>query len=203
MDEIFADTLDVKGEIANFTFVARYSLLDEVNFQSPNMLQWGGVMLHTGFQFSSMNIQLQQSFDDKSVSTTVGAQSISAGLSGLEAGVEINSSVKVIPIEISTSLRLLYALTLYTGLGFDYVVSSKAEVELSGRGTINASSSGALNYSGTLAADEKVSGEGDTGSTRVFAGAQINLPHFRVYTHINKTFSNDILALNGGIKILW
>ena len=157
------------------------------------MIHWGGVSLHTGLQRSKFSASLLKEFDDVDVDTGGNTATITDTV----ATFDINSEVTSIPIEVSTSIRMLWALTMYGGAGFDLVSgSTEVDLEATGQGT-------GTGYTTNISATENGDGDADATNFRAFAGLQLNIPFVRVYTHINKGLGNDLIGANAGIKILY
>lgn len=197
------DQTNVKGDLSSFALMFRYQLYDTISIVPGHLVEWGGVQIHTGIQRSSFELKVRQGFDDQIVSTTVSSQPVSGTFTNTSVNFGIDSAVTTIPIEVSTSIRLGYIFTLYSGLGMDLGFGD-ATVNLNASGTVGASDSGSgSNYAANITADEKATGSVDSTGFRGFLGAQFNIPFFRIYAHVNKGLSNDLLGANLGVKILW
>lgn len=185
-----------EGELSSFGVHARYRLFDSISFVPFNLLKWGGVQVHTGFLKNSMKIDLVQSLDDQRASTAGGAATADFNNASVNFG--IDSNVMTIPVEVSTSFTLGYVLSLYTGVGVDFV-SGETDIDLTAGGDI----SGTGGYRGTISASESGSGEANAVNQRAFLGAQFNLPIVKFYTHVNKALGEDLLSVGAGAKIAW
>jgi hypothetical protein len=80
----------------------------------------------------------------------------------------------VIPLEASTSVRLLYILSLIGGAGVDFMFSSSA-LAASVTGPVSATASGITSTVGSATVTGSESGKGNTVGLRGFAGVAINL----------------------------
>lgn len=189
------DGTEVDGGISAFSIMARYQIMDPVDIVPGYMFYWGGVSLHTGIESSSFNGKLTKTFDDETVEIGSGQTATITDTLGV---FDIESTTTTIPVEVSTSLRTIWALTFYTGAGVDFVTGS-TDVSLDASGTAK----DGANYGATILAEEKGSGDADAMNLRAFAGLQLNLPFVRVYTHFNKGLGNDLLGANLGFKILY
>lgn len=186
----------VEGDISSFGVMARYHLIEGKDFVGGNMLSWGGVFVHTGIQRSSFEIDLTQAFDDETVE--VSGQDATFGDSS--ASFTLESTNFAIPVEVSTYIRMAWALTFFGGAGFD-IVSGSTDVELNASGSVEGSTGGT--YRTDISASDSDSGDADATNFRAFVGGQLNLPFFRVFVHANKGLGNDLLGVNLGAKILW
>lgn len=192
------EDLETDGEINYFSIMTRYRLMDEVDIVPGNLLKWGGVHLHAGIQRSSFKAKFTKRFDDQVVDVGGGQ---TATISDTAAIFDIDTTTTTIPVEISTYLRTVWALTFYGGGGFDFVSgSSKAKLDAVG----TASGSGATSsYVSDITASESDSGDADPTNFRAFAGIQINVPFVRVFLQANKGLGNDLAGGNFGVKVLW
>ena len=196
-DQEIEDTT-FKGDISAFSLMARYKIIDGVDFAPGNLLSWGGVFLHTGFQRSSVEANVIQKIKNETVDVGSGQ---TATLTNASATFDFKTTNTSIPIEVSTFFRAGWVLSFFGGAGFD-LVSGSTDVSLAASG--NASGTGASSgYGATIAASEEASGDADATNFRALAGVQFNLPFFRLYTHVNKGLGNDLLGVNVGAKILW
>ncbi len=197
MDYTYDDTMDeaeAELNISAFSVMARYQIIDGIDFVPGSLLSWGGVHLHTGIQRSSFTGKVTQTFEDQ----TVESGGASASLSGVQATFDIDATTTVIPVEVSTFLRAGYVFTVFGGAGFDLVTGS-TDVSLDAGGSI----SGTGGYTADANANESDSGDADPTNFRAFAGLQINLPVVRLTVQANKGLGNDLFGVATGVKIAW
>lgn len=193
-----SDDFSAKGDFSHLGVMARYQIMEGKDIFPGYMLQWGGVFLHTGFQRSSFKADLTSSFKDETVEIS-GGQTATFGNSS--ATFALDTTTTTIPIEISTYIRTIWALTFSAGAGFDYVMGS-TDVDLSASGT--ASGNGAASsYAASISASDNASEDADATNFRAFGGLQLNLPFFRIFLNYNKSLENDLVGANAGVKILW
>jgi len=185
-----------KGDFSHFSVMARYQIMEGKDIFPGHMLEWGGVFLHTGLQRSSFKADLTSSFKDQTV--TVSGQDATFG--NTNATFNLETTTTTIPIEVSTYLRTIWALTFSGGAGFD-LVSGTTDVSLSASGSVIGSTGG--NFQTDITASESDSGKADATNFRAFGGVQFNLPFFRIYAHVNKGIGNNLVGANVGAKILW
>ncbi|MBD66568.1 MAG: hypothetical protein CME62_15255 [Halobacteriovoraceae bacterium] len=191
------DEFTAEGDLSSFSVMARYQIMDGIDVFPGYMLEWGGVFLHTGIQRSTFKADLSSVFDDQ----VVDVEGQSATFKNALATFDIETTTTTIPIEVSTYLRTIWALTFYTGAGFD-LVSGSTDVSLNADGDVEGGSGGNT-FDTTISANESDSGEADATNFRAFGGIQLNIPFVRVYAHINKGLGNDLIGANAGVKILW
>jgi hypothetical protein len=188
------DRLTLNGDISALSVMARYRLVDAVDFVPGNILRFGGVFLHTGFQTSTFEADITSTFDDE----VVNAGGQTATFTDASATFSLETTTTTIPIEVSAYLRTIWALTFFGGAGFDFVTGS-TDVSVVASGSVVQGA----NYNASLSANESGSGSADATNFRVLGGMQLNLPFFRVYAHVNKGLGNDLIGANLGAKFLW
>ncbi len=189
------DESKAEGDISSLGVMARYRILDGIDFIPGSLLSWGGVFVHTGFQRSSFELDLTQSFNDETVSISGGQ---TASFSNSSAKFNLESTTTTIPVEVSTYLRAGYIFTLFGGAGFDLVTGS-TDASLTAGGT----ASGTAGYTADISANESDSGDADPTNLRAFGGLQFNIPFVRLALQLNKGLGNDLFGVNFGAKILW
>jgi hypothetical protein len=115
---------------ANYTTLgvhAQYHLVDPHSVFRGGLLRWGGVMVGTGFDFTSLGVTTAAKLPSGSQSNlfTFAGQSLRADLawSG-NATLATDLGGFSVPIEFSTHVQLLYLLTLYTAVAADLNLGS-------------------------------------------------------------------------------
>lgn len=149
---------------------------------------WSGLDIISGVEFASSKINLAQDINE-SVSYS--------GFTGSFVGrASISTDVKTtsIPIEVASSLNL-FNVSLYGGLGTDISFGS-AEGNVSLTGDVNVTGG---TGEGNLSIGSKKSP--DSFLFRGFAGAQINITAIQLYTHLNKSLSNDTVGVGFGLRV--
>jgi hypothetical protein len=194
------EDLTIEGDTSSLGMHVRWRFIEGVDIFPGNMLRWGGVQVHTGYQRNSMKIDMTQSLKDQRVETNNG----NATFGDASVKFNIDSQTSSIPFEISTSIRALYVFTLYTGFGFDYNISGNTDIDLGASGTVSGDAGGAAaGYQASINANESGDGSISTTSMRAFLGLQFNIPVVRIYVHANKGLGDDQLGVNTGVKINW
>jgi hypothetical protein len=99
------------------------------------LARWGGVDVTTGFDYAHQRLTLarDQRLDSRLVVQGTSYQG-DVSLQGMGT-FRLDMRTWSIPLEVTTSLRLLYALSLYGGLGFDWQLGGGADmtIDVSGR----------------------------------------------------------------------
>lgn len=177
----FARTLAVKDFTAQskmFGGHLQYKLFG-VRPLGANLLQWGGVDLMTGIETAA------NTFTQPSTSSELKATSFS------------------VPVEASSSVRFLYALSLFGGLGLDFN-SSQAKFTTKIPLGLPANLSSFGNFLPTI--ERSDSGRGT--EFRLFAGAAVNLIPLK-QTNVLSVFAQINYALSGvaggfvGVRAGW
>lgn len=196
----FGDDLD--GKVNNFGIHARYRIIDEKDFVPGRMVRWSGVDITTGLEYNSLRLSYIQNFEESFEDDN---GDFSADIDGtVTAGADLSTTS--IPIAVSTSLQLGYFLTTYTGLGLDINFGSATSIA-----NVDADIVGSP--SATLPGNPTVDAEGvldlgDKGSpssllTRGFIGFQLNFPVVKLYAQLDKSFNENLYAINGGLRLTW
>lgn len=184
---------DQYAELTYFAVKARYHLYEGNSILPGGMLKWGGVYVSTGIEKSSLRMVLQEQFADSS--TSGGVTASYNGTATFGADIDVTS----IPIEVSTYVQTLYALTFYGGLGVDFNFGeAKSVANLSSNISVTGGDSG----TGTL--DLGSTGEPESVGARGFFGLQIGVPLVKFYVQLNKQFTGDNVAgVGAGLKVIW
>ncbi|MFN8370441.1 MAG: hypothetical protein U0T83_07430 [Bacteriovoracaceae bacterium] len=208
----------LKGDMTDFGLHFQYDFFEEVSLPW-GFIKWHGLQLTTGFEYSALDVKFTKAID-KTTSKTVDVSSVTsvtgqtatatARFNGT-ANVGADTSVKSIPIEISTSARILYVLTPFVGLGGDFNFgSAKTTANISGPVTITDSlgvfsTANNTNVSATasLPLDSRGTIKPDTFSARWFGGLQINIFLVKIYAQVNQSLTNDTLGVNAGLRLAW
>lgn len=185
---------EIKGDLSSFGVFARYRFYDPVDIVPGYMFHWTGIHLHTGIQRSSMDISMRRTLDNETVSSGGASADFTNGL----ASFDLETTTTSIPVEISTAVRMAYALTLYTGAGFDYTMGS-SDIDFSAGGNL----SGTGGFTAEVDADESASGKPEATNFRAFGGLQINVPFVRLFAQVNKGLGNDLIGASAGLKVVW
>jgi len=145
-----------------FGLHAQYKLIEPKSL-ALGFLNWGGVDVGTGFDIVS-----------NKYSASAGFSEITSGsLKWKPTGtLTIDNSAFVIPIEASTSVRLLYVFSLIGGAGVD-IMSSSSTLDISLNGPVSLASTGTTAGTATVSGNEK--GSGSAIGVRGFGGLAFNI----------------------------
>ncbi len=197
-NDSLVDSLTIKT--STFGMHAQYKIIENKNIGGLGLLNWGGLAFTTGFNVSS-----------NSMTYKVG-QSITATSNGITAKwtPDANSTLALeassfsIPLEISTSIRTLYILSLFGGVGID-LNFGKSSIVANMNGPITNNVNGNVG-SAQLAISEN---QGPSfGAVRFFAGPQLNLVPLKntnllsIYAQGNYSTGGNYGA-HAGVRIAW
>ena len=120
---------DMSGSLDNWGVHAQLRLFGPSRDSSAlkMLVRWGGIAITTGFDYSHMNLGLTRTFSSPNLSIPNIAATVDATGSG---GVSVDMTTKSIPLEVTTSLRLLTLLTAYGGVGFDFQLGGGSAMNL-------------------------------------------------------------------------
>jgi len=185
-----------------FGLHAQYKFIDGKNIGGLGLLNWGGVAFTTGFDVSSNSLtyKVGQSITVNSSGQTYTWTPNSSSTLALEA----NSFS--IPLEVSTSIRTLYILSLFAGIGVDLNFgNSKITSNLNGPVT-GSPIALAGTAKATLTGGEE---QGPSfGHVRFFGGPQINLVPLKntnmlsLYAQGNVSTGGNY-GVHAGIRAAW
>lgn len=162
------------------------------------VLEWGGILLTSGVQVSRMTLNLEESFE--ATTSFAGELPIYTRSTGT---LELYQQAITVPLEISTSLQLVYFVSAYAGLGFDFQF---------GEAGMNFDLASDLETDNPLGGDTvalgtgsiRVDQAGDPNRTlpRVFVGLQGNLGPLRVFGQLNLATADTTVGVAAGLRLV-
>jgi hypothetical protein len=197
-----------KDEIsAKLTSLGVHFSYDWIKGNNSKLFGWGGVKIHTGYEYSSSKYRFTTRINETVNSDVGSGATIDGSLTGTpEASIDVTTHS--IPIEISSSVQFLYLFSLYGGLGADFNMG-----EAKGSGAINAQQStltcngGPCNgtQTATVAPTANIDGKGKVTPfwARAFLGVQINLPYTRIFVQADKPFGNEVVGATAGLRFVY
>ena len=180
---------------------------DWIPGNKSKLFGWGGVKFHFGYQHNKTEITFNSKINETINETSSNGEVLSGTITGAPEAT-ILASTHSIPLELSTDVRLLYFLSLYTGIGADYNWGSAKGDGALNAGTTPVSCTGGACGGGTAIqvkpeANIDATGKPEPFLFRGFFGAQINLPYFRIYGQVSKPIGNDLVGVNAGVKFVF
>lgn len=180
----------------------RYELIDG---DKHGLFRWGGIKTHTGYEYNKNELVLETEID-RVLELDSGSGVLNGRITG-KPKYTIDSEVHSIPLEISTDVTLLNALTLFGGLGADWNMGGSR-----GKGRIDGdvsplACSGAVCVSGDpfpqlkVVADLDASEPVDPFTLRAFGGVQLDAGSVHLFGQVNKVFGNKVTGASAGLRI--
>jgi len=195
------DSLTAKTN--TFGLHLQYKLIDGKNLGGIGILNWGGVALTTGFDVSSNNLNYKIG---QTISTPVSGSTVT-WTPNAASSLSLDSSVFTIPIEISTSVRVLYVLSLFGGVGVD-INSGKTSIGANMDGIISSTGTVTNANAGNAQLNINESSRPSVGQARFFIGPQLNLVPLKntnvlsLYAQLNIATGGNYGA-HAGVRIAW
>lgn len=197
-NDSLVDSLTIKTSTFGMHF--QYKFIDGKNIGGIGLLNWGGVAFTTGFDVSSntMTYKVGQKITANSSGVTYTWTPNSA------SNLQLETSAFTIPLEVSTSIRTLYVLSFFGGMGVD-VNFGKSAISANMTGPVTNSATANVG-SGTLTISED---KGPSfGALRFFVGPQLNLVPLKntnllsLYAQANYSTGGNY-GLHAGVRIAW
>jgi hypothetical protein len=211
---------DNEGEASGkFTSIGVHASYDLVLPKGSSLLRWGGVKVHTGYEFNSTKLKFSTTINQKIDNENNGGTSVIGDLNGKPAG-NLEVTTHSIPIEISTNVQILYFLSFYTGLGVDVNFGSargdgslnadptKLDFDVDGDGlpdNTDSDGDGNTDEGPTVQAEANLDGSGKANSFlyRAFAGVQINIPFVNIFVQADKAIGTELVAATAGVRFVY
>jgi len=202
---------DMSGSLDNWGVHAQIRLFGPSREMSglKMLVRWGGIAVTTGFDYSHMHLGLTHDvLSNFSIPNGVDVD-VTGSATG-QARFNVDMTTKSIPLEITTSLRLLTLLTVYGGMGFDFQLGGGSAVDLaldaSMLGHIPPTApGGASNPDLGTAQIHAVANVGPSAAKiRGILGLQVNLFMVRLFTQVNIADTNPTMAsLAAGVRVAY
>ena len=177
------------------------------------LVRWGGIAITTGIDSSHMKLSLQQDFTSSFQLPTAAGSVDLRNASGTVASAgqfDVDMMTKTIPLEITTSLRLLTLLSVYGGMGFDFRLDGWSNMDV----TVNAALTGRVPATalgpassadlGTATVTASAREKPSPAKIRGIFGAQVNLWLLRIFVQLNAANTNPTMAsLAAGLRVAY
>jgi hypothetical protein len=201
MDLTLGNNEKLNAKLTSFGLHASYDLVLPKGY---SILRWGGIKVHTGYEYNSTKLKYTASISEE-VKETLGTGTVTGNLKAKPTA-KIDANTHSIPLEVSTNVQLLYFLSLYTGLGVDINFGSAK-----GAGSLGVEET-QLQYNGsgagsgpTVQAEANVDGSGNANSFlyRAFAGVQINVPFVNIFVQADKALGTELVGATAGVRFVY
>ncbi len=189
------------GTNNNFGLHGQIKLFRDGNLpdRSP-VISWGGVDITSGIEKGHLTLNLTDNVKSKIPLTKQrNGPFIEANSAGL---FKADMRVWSVPLEITTSFRLLYIVSVYGGLGFDWQFgNNKLTMDLNSQllGVTPQVSNKVDVGSARLTANEEVAPS--VGKLRSLVGVQLNMGFFRLFTHVNMLADRGLVGVVFGARL--
>jgi hypothetical protein len=197
---------DIAAKMQSLGVHASY---DWVRARGNSFFGWGGIKVTTGYEHNSTKLNFTSKINQKLDASTGGVTYQSNILAAPSALINVGTST--IPLNISSSVRFLYFVSLYGGLGADYNMGTAT-----GKGNLNstpatvtcsptAPSTCPGGTAGTINTSANIDGSGKVNPFlfRGFAGVQFNLPFIRIFVQGDKDLSSNLVGATAGVRFVY
>jgi hypothetical protein len=203
---------DMSGSLDNWGVHAQLRLFGPSRKTSAlgALVRWGGIAITTGYDYSHMNLRLNHDIvSNFSIPNNLG-NDVNVNMTGSASGsaaLSVDMTTKSIPLEITTSVRLLTLLTAYGGMGFDFNVGGTSVMNLDIDATLLGHAStvpGALDM-GSAHVHATIPPVGPSATKiRGIMGLQVNLFMVRLFTQVNVANTTPTMAsLAAGVRVVY
>lgn len=190
---------DLKGSLQNYGFHGQLRLLGPKRRGSllKMLVRWGGVAITTGWDYSRLNLAMDKALTSRiPVNQLRGANVEVKGDVAARARFDVDLSTWSVPLELTTSLRVLYLLTVYGGVGFDWQFAGASEMDVDITGSMVGTVAGdSTRYDlGSARIRASASASPSAGKFRGIAGAQLNMSIVRLFVQVTGVNTKPALA---------
>ncbi len=185
----------VAMKTTQFGLAAKYKLLRGKNLGSSQLAKWSGLDVSVGVDHGRFDLATTYEISESVTDSNSGLTGTYNGQ--FDVGAEIKTTV--LSAEVWTGVRLLHALGLYGGVGFDSVSgSSRAETSSTG----NVSFTGGASGDGVLVFGSD--GRPDGVHIRAFLGTQIHIFPVKLFAQWNAAVSpNKLKGITAGARFVF
>jgi hypothetical protein len=189
---------DTSGSLDNWGVHAQVRLLGPSRSMSAlkMLVRWGGIAVTTGIDYSHMTLGLKRDVASSfNIPNTTGLNVNVSGAATGDARFNIGMTTKSIPLEVTTSLRLMTLFTAYGGLGFDWQVGGGSTMDVNVNATMLGHATGMPDANlGTAQVTATAHADPSPAKIRGILGAQVNLFVVRLFTQLNIANTSPTMA---------
>ncbi len=196
---------DIAGDIksTNFGFHLRYDLTP---MKGTPFWGFGGLKLHTGYEYNSNQVNLTTQLDEPLEVDTGGSGTLAGRITG-SPQYEVSTETHSIPLELSGSFLFLNVLSLYAGFGSDFNYGQSV-----GKGTLKGNVTSLACTSGICVAETvlpQVEAQANFNSRstvrsvtfRAFGGLQLDLPlGLHAFVQAEQMLGTHVIGASSGLK---
>ncbi|MEZ4270528.1 MAG: hypothetical protein R3C68_03555 [Myxococcota bacterium] len=190
------------SELQNVGFHVQLKSIGPEYGNERGLFAWGGVDFTAGVVYSRLKLTV----DDEVLELPLPLESINDFIETrlINRGtLFIETTAFSLPMEVSTNIRLLRVLSLFSGVGFDMQLGgSRMDVRLNSELFVpdGGPSDGILLARTAITASEK--GRPSFGQIRFFTGAQLNISALRLFVQSNM-MPNKAINVAFGVRVAW
>jgi hypothetical protein len=202
---LFGGTVDV--DIAHFAVSGQYKIIEEKSM-GRGIFKWGGVDLTGGLRYNVTTLSYTKTVPTIALTpSTFGTGTVTPGFTNGAINLAFDTSTFSVPMEASTSVRLLYFLTFYTGAGMDFHFG-KTSGNATATGNINTEFSGISGITNQPVATaawnlNQTPASPNVFDLRGFFGTQIEMGVFALYAQAQKALVGGPIGATVGVKAFW
>jgi hypothetical protein len=148
------------------------------------VLQWGGIAITSGVDYSKTQLRLGKKFKRDFPFGMVAGHSVNVNADNMSA-LTVDLETYSVPLEVTTALRLLYILTAYGGLGFDWQLGGGSRMAVDMGASLAGSVMGQETPIGSAKVTASADAEPTAGRVRGILGAQVNIAIVRLFAQLN------------------
>lgn len=209
-DHTLSDKANEKSEAElDMLAIGTHFRYDWIKGNGSKWLGWGGIKFTFGYEYNKTDLAFSSQINE-TVSETAGTGEVINGTISGNPRAKINVNTHSIPLALSTDVRFLYILSMYTGVGVDYSWG-----QAKGGGNINGNNSpvtctnGACTGAGNPTIQVKpeanidATGKVTAFTPRAFLGLQVNIPFVRVFVQADKVLGNEVIGATAGVRFVY
>lgn len=193
-----ADSGALHGGVTSVGLHGQLKLFTPTAGVARHFARWGGIDITAGLELARWQLglggEISHTFEfpiDGGLSSDVTA--------AVGGRFDVGATTLTMPLEVTTNVRLLYVLGLYTGFGLDLQVG-EASIGASTFGSLRATRPGSPEIVDTIG-DVSASAEGSHGPSTIgyhlLLGAQVNLWRIKVFTQLTMQPISSVSAAVG------
>jgi hypothetical protein len=192
------------GNYQNWGFHGQLRLLGPSRSMSATklLIRWGGIAITSGVDYAHVELSSK-----KTIASTFdiapGAPVTVTSTGNL--AFTLDQTTWSVPLEVTTSLRLLSLVTVYGGLGLDWLLGGGCDLHILMQGASLSGKVQGVTYSNLGSADVKADGHvsPSTARMREIFGVQLSiLDTIRIFAQVNTTASSPMLtSLAMGLRL--
>jgi hypothetical protein len=165
------------------------------------LVRWGGIAITSGADYSHMSLSAKQAISS-SINVVPGAPVTVTSTGNLIFTVD--QTTWSVPLEVTTSLRLLSLVTVYGGLGLDWQLGGGSKLNIAMNANLKGSYAGATyNNLGTATINANGKVSPSAARLREIVGLQLGiLDLIRFFVQVNVTGGSPMLtSVAGGLRL--